>query len=116
MPHSSFSPWLKWTPIVGGLLMGMALSPYEAGAATGDAKAGKAIYQKHCAACHGRMGKGIGALPDLSDPRTLADRSDETLFNKITKGGQGSGMPAWGSVLSEQQRWDVLAFIKTLAK
>jgi mono/diheme cytochrome c family protein len=102
-------------PVVCGLLMGPALSPSAAGAA-GDAKAGKIIYDKHCVACHGRGGKGIGALPDLSDPRTLANRSDESLIKKITNGGQGSGMPAWGSVLSEQQRWDVLAFIKTLAK
>jgi len=115
MPHSSLGLSLTWMPIIGGLLIGLALSPLEADAA-GNTKAGRTIYEKHCTSCHGRTGKGVGALPDLSDPRTLANQSDESLFNKITNGGQGSGMPAWDKVLSEQQRRDVLAFIKTLAQ
>jgi mono/diheme cytochrome c family protein len=105
----------RWIPVVGGLLVWLALSP-PAAAADGNPKTGRTIYDKHCIACHGKTGKGIGTLPDLSDPATLAGRADAQLFDKITNGGRGSGMPAWGSVLSEQQRWDVLAYIKTLAK
>jgi len=104
-----------WIPLVGGLLMWLALSQ-PAAAAEGNPNAGRAIYDKHCIACHGKTGKGIGTLPDLSDPRALAGRSDAQLFDKITNGGRGSGMPAWGGVLSEQQRWDALAYIKTLAR
>jgi cytochrome c oxidase cbb3-type subunit 3 len=111
MPHAPPG----WIPIIGGLLLWLALSP-PAAAAEGNPKAGRAIYDKHCIACHGKTGKGIGTLPDLSNAATLAGRSDAQLFDKITNGGRGSGMPAWGSVLSEQQRWDVLAYIKTLAR
>jgi mono/diheme cytochrome c family protein len=105
----------RWMPIAGGLLVWLALSAPVA-ASDGNPKTGRTIYDKHCIACHGKTGKGIGTLPDLSAPGTLAGRSDAQLFDKITNGGRGSGMPAWGSVLSEQQRWDVLAYIKTLAK
>ncbi|MBI3621344.1 MAG: cytochrome c [Nitrospirae bacterium] len=113
----SHAPSLRLFLLV-GLIIGLAgLAPASpATAADGNAKAGKAIYEKHCIACHGKTGKGIGTLPNLSDPRTLAGRPDAQLFEKITNGGQGSGMPAWGGVLSEPQRWDVLAYIKTLAK
>jgi len=102
-------------PIVAGLAAWLALSP-SASAAEGNPNAGRAIYDKHCIACHGKTGKGIGSLPDLSDAKTLAGQSDAQLFDKITNGGRGSGMPAWGSVLSEQQRWDVLVYVKTLAR
>jgi cytochrome c oxidase cbb3-type subunit 3 len=117
MPHASLSPLCQWAPIVVGLVIGLGWAlASPAAAADGNAKTGKAVYEKHCVACHGKTGKGIGTLPNLSDARTLAGRADAQLFEKITDGGRGSGMPAWGGVLSEQQRWDVLAYIKTLAK
>jgi len=112
---------MSYTPssallFLGGLIIGFAGLASPATAADGNVKTGKAVYNKHCVACHGKTGKGVGTLPDLSDARTLAGRSDAQLFEKITNGGRGSGMPAWGGVLSEQQRWDVLAYLKTLAK
>lgn len=81
-----------------------------------DPAAGKTLYEKHCVACHGKAGKGIGTLPNLSDAAYMAGRTDAQLLEKITKGGQGSGMPAWEKILSESQRHDVLAYIRTLAK
>jgi cbb3-type cytochrome c oxidase subunit III len=90
--------------------------PTAAAAAEGGATAGKTLYEKHCSACHGKTGKGIGTLPNLSDARYMAGRTDAQLLEKIAKGGQGSGMPAWEKILSEQQRHDLLAYIRTLAK
>ncbi len=91
--------------------------PTAAAAASGsDATAGKTLYDKHCSACHGKSGKGIGTLPNLSDARYMTGRTDAQLLEKIAKGGQGSGMPAWEKILSEQQRHDLLAYIRTLAK
>ena len=85
-------------------------------AADGNPGAGKPLYDKYCASCHGKGGKGIGTLPDLSDARYISGRTDAQLIEKITNGGKGSGMPAWGTILSEPQRHDVLAYIRTLAK
>src|SRR4029434_10858064 len=55
--------------------------------ATGDAQAGKAIYERSCVGCHGRTGQGGRMAAMLAvPPRNLADqaymgtRSDQQLF------------------------------------
>src|SRR2546427_4355892 len=83
-------------------------------AATGDAQAGKAIYERSCVGCHGPTGQGGRMAAMLVvPPRNLADqvymgtRSDQQLFDVISKGGAATGlsdvMTAFGSQLSEQQ-------------
>lgn len=87
--------------------------------AQGKAVQGKAVYDKYCSSCHGRQGEGLGpvsGLPNFSDHATLGKKSDQDLFNKVTMGGKGSGMPAWKGILNDQERWDVVAYIRTLAK
>jgi mono/diheme cytochrome c family protein len=104
---------------IGAVLLLLAGSPGAIAAppqSDGDAAAGKTIFDKYCASCHGKSGKGIGTLPNLSDARYMAGRTDDQLLDKIAKGGQGSGMPSWEKLLSDQLRRDVLAYIRTLAK
>jgi mono/diheme cytochrome c family protein len=116
MPRQSYRPP---GAVIGAILWLLAGSPGAMAAPPppdGDAAAGKGIYDKYCASCHGRGGKGIGTLPNLSDGRYMAGRTDVQLLDKIAKGGQGSGMPSWEKLLSDQQRRDVLAYIRTLAK
>jgi mono/diheme cytochrome c family protein len=94
--------------------------------------AGKAVYDRHCASCHGPMLEGQPAwrtrLPTGRMPAPPHDDSghtwhhpDDILFG-ITKFGLSppfgppgyqSDMPAFGSVLADQQIWDVLAYIKS---
>ena len=83
----------------------------------GDFTKGKFVYEKYCSSCHGRGGEGLGpvsGLPDFSDASALAKKTDKELFDVITNGGRGNGMPAWERVLNEQERWNVLAYIRTL--
>ncbi len=83
-------------------------------------KAGEAIYQGNCLACHGPTGKGDGvaaiamskSIPDLSASPMWA-YSDGQLFGKITK-GQGE-MPKFEALLVDTQRWEVVNYIRTLA-
>jgi putative copper resistance protein D len=82
---------------------------------------GGALYQTHCAACHGPTGAGDGpARPAL--PRPPADlRAAHTaqhtagdIFWWITTGIPAARMPAFGGVLDDEQRWHVINFVRAL--
>ncbi|MFQ5455501.1 MAG: c-type cytochrome [Nitrospirota bacterium] len=84
----------------------------------GDANTGKAIYKKKCIACHGKNGEGLGPksrMPNFKDSKRMATKTDKELFEKITKGGRGSGMPSFKSALKEEDRWNVIAYIRTFS-
>lgn len=95
----------------------------------GDASAveeGRAVFATNCAACHGESGEGDGPAAEALDPKpaTLADRAmmdsmtDGYLFWRVTEGGLNppfnSAMPAWSETLSEDQRWQVITFLRSL--
>jgi len=77
----------------------------------------------NCIFCHGETGSGNEAnLPrlrrkpaDLSNKERLSGRTDGELFWKISKGITGI-MPAGEKRMSEEERWHVVNYIRTLAK
>jgi mono/diheme cytochrome c family protein len=88
------------------------------GQPSGNPAQGKGIYLKNCAHCHGRRGEGLGprsALPNFSDPKYMTRKKDQELFDKVTRGGRGTGMPAFEKTLNERERWNVVAYIRTLS-
>jgi mono/diheme cytochrome c family protein len=93
-----------------------------------DIEAGKAVYFRKCVWCHGPDGAGDGpsAKRLATKPRNFNQGTfkirhtasgelptDEDLFNTVTNGLPGSVMPPWGEILSEQERRQVVSFIKT---
>ena len=89
---------------------------------------GKEVYEENCAHCHGTEGRGNGSAAEnlLPKPRDFTRglykiRSTETgelptdqdLFYIITEGMPGSSMPGWETALSADERWEVVAYIKT---
>jgi putative copper resistance protein D len=44
-----------------------------------------------------------------------AGHTDGQLFYWVTSGVQGTAMPAFGNRLSDQERWDVINYIRTFA-
>jgi mono/diheme cytochrome c family protein len=82
--------------------------------------AGKALYQQECRACHGELGKGDGPSAkdlekkpgDLSSPK-MWDQTDGALFWKLTTGRKP--MPTYEQKFSDDQRWSVVNYIRTLA-
>lgn len=77
--------------------------------------AGKDTYEKWCSACHGKGGEGLGNMPSFRDIQHMGARTDLDLYKKITQGGEGTGMPPFGSRLPEQDRWNVIAYIRTFS-
>lgn len=93
---------------------------------------GKAVYDRHCAACHGgnlegqpewrsRLPNGRLPAPPHDDSGHTWHHGDDLLFG-VTKFGLAppygppayqSDMPAFGPTLSDRQIWDVLAYIKS---
>ena len=77
---------------------------------------GGAIYNTHCALCHGEKGKGDGVAGSTLNPRpadlttSAAHRSDGDLAWKIAH-GRGL-MPGFKNVLTEEQIWDVVNFVR----
>ena len=80
---------------------------------------GEKLYMQYCSKCHGETGNGAGpsAHGFSTHPRQLwvwhnANASaDPYLFWFITNGR--TDMPPWGVILSENERWDLVNYIKT---
>ena len=93
----------------------------------GDPKAGKAKYDANCVGCHGATGKGDGAAAaalnpkpqDHTDGKIMNALTDKYLFDIIKDGGaamkKAPFMPASNKKLSDQEIWDVVAYIRSLA-
>lgn len=88
-------------------------TPQHSSAAQGDSPGGQALFQTHCAVCHGPNGEG-GRGPTLAVPRLAQARSDETLLWIIEWGLDGTGMPA--SVLNEAEMKQVAAWVRRLGQ
>ncbi len=100
-----------------------------------DIGTGKILYAKNCASCHGvRLEgqkdwrkEGAGGLfpaPPHDETGHTWHHGDGLLFTYTKYGGKAtfaarglknikSGMPGFGQVLSDQEIWDILAFIKS---
>ena len=93
------------------------LVPYQAISVA----SGVALYRTHCALCHGPDGRGDGpggaGLPrppaDLTAPHT-AQHTAGDMFWWLSHGIPAGGMPPFGAVLSEDERWDLINFIRAL--
>ena len=95
-----------------------------------DTTAGKIVYQKWCAGCHGDngAGDGVGAKHMIPPPRDFTGAiyqirttasgqipTDADLMRSIDEGLHGTAMPGWKTRLSDRERRDVLAYIKSFS-
>ncbi len=75
--------------------------------------AGKKTFLRTCAECHGEDGAGLQeGVSNLQSP-DVQKQSDGTLFWKISTGNVKKGMPAFGK-LDENDRWNVVSYLRTL--
>ena len=84
--------------------------------------AGKESYREHCQSCHGARGDGKGekapelsvAPGDFTDAEKMRRLTDGELYWQITRGRRP--MPSFQSKLSDEQRWQLVDYIRTFAK
>ena len=112
--------------ILAGLIAVLAIggSLLADAAGKGDPAKGKEKFNQICASCHGPTGHGDGPAAaaldpkprNLSDPKYVSTISDEQIFKTVKEGGAVVGksplMPAWGSVLSDNDIWNVIAYLR----
>ena len=85
-------------------------------------EAGRRIYfgQGLCVTCHGKNGKGIkvpGHPPrDFTNAKWQEVRTDGEMMWMLKNGSPGTSMPVRvGKVISEEEGWKVILFIRTFA-
>jgi mono/diheme cytochrome c family protein len=77
---------------------------------------GQALFQTHCAACHGERGEGDGPVaitltPKPANLKTMANHHSDG--DQAWKIAQGRGaMPGWKSTLKPKQIWDLVNYIR----
>jgi mono/diheme cytochrome c family protein len=76
--------------------------------------AGKKLYERHCADCHGVAGENGRKGPGLRATEVQTATAGE-LFWVITNGNVRAGMPVW-SKLPEAQRWQLATYLKSLGQ
>lgn len=89
---------------------------------------GNGLYQLHCAVCHGAKGAGDGLVAESlypkprdfttglfkykSSPFKTLQPTDNDLFSTIKSGLPGTAMPAWGSLLNDDQIRSLIPIVK----
>lgn len=87
-----------------------------------DVAKGKKVYTDKCVGCHGEKGKGdgIGAgmlskkPADYTDKKAMSKLTDEDMKKTVKQGK--APMPSWGTILTDREIDDVVAYIRTFGK
>ena len=81
----------------------------------------KTTYTANCGPCHGDKGRGDGPAAPGLNPRpadhtsaAVQSETDGSLFWKLTEGR--SPMPSYKKIFTDEQRWQLVIYIRSLAK
>lgn len=87
------------------------------------------LYATSCAPCHGAKGDGRGSVTNLVDsggnaapardlrlPYLRSGRRLEDIYRVIVTGLDGTPMPSFAESTTEEQRWELVAFIEQLRR
>jgi mono/diheme cytochrome c family protein len=109
----------------------LAFAAGAAPQATNSAKAtaaglerGKKLYAVDCAVCHGDNGNGKTdlatsmnlTLSDWTDPKSLADKPDQELFDAIRKGKGDKMPPEDPGRAKDDDVWNLIHYIRGMSK
>jgi len=87
-----------------------------------DIEAGAAIFAERCSPCHGATGLGDGpqslqlpvTVPGIGLPEAARAAAPAAWFKVVTQGNLDRFMPPFVGALSDEERWDVVAYALTL--
>jgi mono/diheme cytochrome c family protein len=89
-------------------------------------EAGKKLYTSNCVSCHGEKALGDGPAANSLNPKPkplameMKSLQDDYLFWRISEGGAfppfSSAMPAWKAILSEDEIWKVVTYLRTFER
>lgn len=114
----------RWGSVV-CLLLGLAVGVFAQHA--GDIKRGEELYQILCWTCHGKYGRGDvvaivafrGRSGNFTDYAYMSALSDEDLYGRIIGKGPAGAKAVhgklWGYAITEEARWDLVAYLRTLS-
>jgi mono/diheme cytochrome c family protein len=121
--HHDLIPTILPVIVVAGL-MSLAFNSFvQAGDYPSDSTRGKAVYQRHCEACHGVGGWGDG--PDGQALKVAPAnfhrfssflKSDEELLRTIEHGVVFSPMHSWRGQLTDGEMQDVVSHLRLLTQ
>ena len=106
----------RLTLVTGCLALALTSAPVFADK-KGDPEKGKELFQQ-CGVCHNadstekKMGPGLKGLFSREKMNNGKKPTDATVREKIDEGG--NGMPAYKEMLSEEEKDDLIAYLKTL--
>jgi mono/diheme cytochrome c family protein len=84
----------------------------------------RALFQEHCAVCHGKSGHGDGPAANSlqTRPANFHDLGHSSMYTPgekfwiITHGTSETGMPEFGGMLSDDERWGLVNYILWLQR
>ncbi|WDE95378.1 cytochrome c [Lentisphaera profundi] len=78
-----------------------------------DIKKGQQVFTQFCANCHGDKGQGLVG-PNLTDKEILHGSSKAEIEKVIKEGVLAKAMPAWATILNDQQISDAADYVKSI--
>jgi mono/diheme cytochrome c family protein len=115
---------------MGSLIFGSCLCLYNAAYSNNEAldivsqpdlEEGRHLYRIYCVECHGAEGRGDGPRAPMLAPRpgnlvsaATSTKTDEELLDILAHGVPRTAMRGWKDQLSEDERRNVLAYIRSL--
>jgi len=83
---------------------------------------GRELFLAHCAICHGERADGQGprraslspAPANFRDPSWRGRTTPARTFAVVRDGKPGTPMASWKAVLSEEETWDVVAYLHSV--
>jgi mono/diheme cytochrome c family protein len=103
---TNYGAWLKKVPAADRA----RVNPYAGNPAS--IAAGANLFHENCAKCHGNDAEGKGSRPSLRSPE-VQNATDGELAWILKNGYVYKGMPRW-SGLPEQERWQIISYLRTL--